>query len=241
MDTRNITGSVRTVCIVAYPGAEILDITGPMETFAFANLMLQQHGLITEPAYQIEVLAEKPGPLLTSCGLRIIADRAYSEVTDGIDTLLIAGAPDVNAILCDPMLADWVRTVSPRRKAVCSTDAAPPVTGAFAGAWPRITHRYGSSRIIFSFGTAKSLRRAASPPASTWRWLWWMRIGGARLPWPSHNIWWSSSNGPAGSPSSARISRRRRAAVPIYGTCKHGSWGILRKTCELRFLQIAWI
>jgi hypothetical protein len=60
--------------------------------------MLKQHGLITEPAYQIEELAEKPGPLLTSCGLRIIADRAYSEVTDGIDTLFIAGAPDVNAI-----------------------------------------------------------------------------------------------------------------------------------------------
>ena len=127
MDTKKITGSVRTVYFVAFPGAEILDITGPMETFAFANLMLQQHGLITEPAaYQIEVLAEKPGPLLTSCGLRIIADRAYSEVTDGIDTLFIAGAPDVNAILCDPMLADWVRTVSP-----CVRRLASVCTGAF--------------------------------------------------------------------------------------------------------------
>jgi transcriptional regulator GlxA family with amidase domain len=85
MDTKNITGSVRTVCIVAFPGAEILDITGPLEVFAFANNCLQLDGEITEPAYQIALLAEKPGPLGTSCGLRIIADRAYSEVTDGIE------------------------------------------------------------------------------------------------------------------------------------------------------------
>src|SRR2546421_5731662 len=85
MDTKNMTGPVRTVYIVAYPGAEILDITGPMEVFAFANGILQQwpapfgHGVITEPAYQIALLAEKPGPVMTSCGLEIIAGRTYSE------------------------------------------------------------------------------------------------------------------------------------------------------------------
>jgi hypothetical protein len=63
MDTKKITESVRRVCIVAFPGAEILDICGPLEVFAFANLGLQRDGEITEPAYQIEVLAEKPGPL----------------------------------------------------------------------------------------------------------------------------------------------------------------------------------
>jgi transcriptional regulator GlxA family with amidase domain len=122
----NMTGPVRTVYIVAYPGAEILDITGPLEVFAFTNGILQQHGVITKPAYQIALLAEKPGPVTTSCGLKIIADRAYSEVTDGIDTLLIAGATDVNSILCDPVLADWVRTVAP-----CVRRLASVCTGAF--------------------------------------------------------------------------------------------------------------
>jgi hypothetical protein len=46
-----------------FPGAEILDITGPLEVFAFANMCLQMEGVITEPAYQIALLAEKPGPL----------------------------------------------------------------------------------------------------------------------------------------------------------------------------------
>jgi hypothetical protein len=31
MDTKKITESVRRVCIVAFPGAEILDICGPLE------------------------------------------------------------------------------------------------------------------------------------------------------------------------------------------------------------------
>jgi transcriptional regulator GlxA family with amidase domain len=126
MDTKNLTRPARTVYIVVFPGAEILDITGPLEVFAFANIMLQQEGVITEPAYQIELLAEKPGLLRTSCGLRIFADRAYSEVTDGIDTLLIAGAPDVNSILCDPLLTDWIQTVAPRVRRVASV-----CTGAF--------------------------------------------------------------------------------------------------------------
>ena len=72
------------------------------------------------------MLAKKPGPIETACGLKIIADRAYSEVTDGIDTLLIAGATDVNSILCDPKLADWVRTVAPYVRRLASV-----CTGAF--------------------------------------------------------------------------------------------------------------
>jgi transcriptional regulator GlxA family with amidase domain len=126
METKNIAQPVRTVCVVVFPGAEILDITGPLEVFAFANMCLQMDGVIRAPGYQITVLAEKPGPLLTSCGLRIIADRAYSEVTDGIDTLLIAGATDVNSILCNPILTKWIRTVAPSVRRVASV-----CTGAF--------------------------------------------------------------------------------------------------------------
>ena len=37
MDAKNMTGPVRPVYVVAYPGAEILDITGPMEVFAFSS------------------------------------------------------------------------------------------------------------------------------------------------------------------------------------------------------------
>ena len=63
MDAKNMTGPVRTVCIVVFPGAEILDITGPLEVFAFANMCLQMDGVITEPAYQSRGAGRKTGAL----------------------------------------------------------------------------------------------------------------------------------------------------------------------------------
>ncbi|MDD5321930.1 MAG: GlxA family transcriptional regulator [Methylococcales bacterium] len=117
---------VRPVGIVSFPGVEILDITGPMEVFAFANMALQNAGVSREPVYPIEVLAKNPGPITTSCGLEILANKAYCDIHDGIDTLLIAGAPDVDCLLCDPALQDWVRAIAPRVRRLASV-----CTGAF--------------------------------------------------------------------------------------------------------------
>ncbi len=117
---------IRPVSLVTYPGLEIIDLTGPMEVFAFANNALQRSGICSEPAYPMQVLAATPGPVTSSCGLRIIADKAYSDVQDGIDTLLIAGTPEVSCLLCDPALQDWVRTMAPRVRRLASV-----CTGAF--------------------------------------------------------------------------------------------------------------
>jgi len=117
---------IRPVSIVTYPGVEIIDLTGPMEVFAFANNALQRSGLCNEPAYPMEVLAAKPGPITSSCGLQIIADKAYSDIQDGIDTLLIAGTPVVDWLLCDPALQDWVKAIAPRVNRLASV-----CTGAF--------------------------------------------------------------------------------------------------------------
>jgi transcriptional regulator GlxA family with amidase domain len=117
---------IKSVYIVSFPGVEILDITGPMEVFAFANICMKLSGLSTEPAYSIEVLAAKPGPITASCGLQIIANKAYSDVLDDIDILLIAGTIDVDCLLCDPALQGWIRTIAPRVKRLGSI-----CTGAF--------------------------------------------------------------------------------------------------------------
>lgn len=106
---------IKSIAIVAFTGVEILDLTGPMEVFAFANIVAKLSGLSSEPIYSIEVLALQSGPITSSCGLQIIADKAYSNVHDGIDTLLIAGT-----------VQDWVRIMAPRVRrlaAIC--------TGAF--------------------------------------------------------------------------------------------------------------
>jgi len=117
---------IRPVRIVTYPGVEIIDLTGPMEVFAFANNALQQSGVCSKLAYPMEVLAAKPGPLKSSCGLQIIAEKAYIEVNEDIDTLLIAGSPDVNCLLCDSALQSWIRNITPKVRRLASI-----CTGAF--------------------------------------------------------------------------------------------------------------
>ena len=82
---------VRTIAVVAYPGVEILDVAGPLEVFSFANMGLQREGITKEPAYTFKVLAEKPGPITSLSGLQIIANGAYRDHDDDIDTLLIPG------------------------------------------------------------------------------------------------------------------------------------------------------
>ncbi|MGR9117204.1 MAG: GlxA family transcriptional regulator [Gammaproteobacteria bacterium] len=122
---------VRKIGIVLYPLAEVLDITGPFEVFSFASISMQRSGLSDTPVYQIEIFAEKPGPVSTLSGLEIVATRSYLEACDDIDTLFIPGgdvtsetATDNQAsVLTNTILLDWIgsMTYKVRRLAsVCS-------------------------------------------------------------------------------------------------------------------------
>ena len=115
----------KTIGIIAYQGVEILDVTGPMEVFAFSNIIAKQKFNSASPPYLIEILAMQPGRLKSSCGLQIIADKAYSEVND-IDTLVIAGTPSIDCLLNDLQLQQWVKKIAPHVNRLVSV-----CTGAF--------------------------------------------------------------------------------------------------------------
>ncbi len=117
---------VKTIGIVAFDGVEVIDLTGPMEVFALANLGLERAGLTRQPAYAFRILARQAGLVTTSCGLKLQADAAYAGVQEPIDTLLIPGAPDVACVLADPRLVDWVRGMAGRVRRLVSV-----CTGAF--------------------------------------------------------------------------------------------------------------
>lgn len=118
---------VRRIGIVAFDGAELLDLTGPLDVFAMAGGVVLQHGgLADKPPYPIEVFAKEPGLVTTSGGIRVHADSAYGTLRDDIDTLLIPGAPDVSRVLSDPSLKDWVLAMSTRVRRLVSI-----CTGAF--------------------------------------------------------------------------------------------------------------
>ncbi len=62
----------KTVAMLAYQGAEILYVVGPMDVFAAANA-LYRNSELPEP-YRIFILADRAGMFATSSGLKLFAD-----------------------------------------------------------------------------------------------------------------------------------------------------------------------
>jgi transcriptional regulator GlxA family with amidase domain len=95
----------RIVTMAAYDGAEILDITGPLDVFALANRIHLENGG-KEPLYRVEIAAQaKDAVVVTSSGIRLLADRSWQD-GPGTDTLLVAGGLSDRA---PEELVNWLR------------------------------------------------------------------------------------------------------------------------------------
>jgi putative intracellular protease/amidase len=81
---------MRTIAVLAYPGVQILDVTGPLEVFARAERSPSSAGRRRSPVSRAGPRA-RGGPLRSVSGVGLVADRAFGTVTSGIDTLLVAG------------------------------------------------------------------------------------------------------------------------------------------------------
>jgi len=110
----------RRVVIVAYPGVQSLDVTGPFEVFAGARRAARAFGI--DAGYDVRLVAADPGPVATESGLAITAEALPSR-RSGVDTLLLPGGSGVAVARRSPALVDWIRRTAPgaRRVAtVCS-------------------------------------------------------------------------------------------------------------------------
>lgn len=114
--------ALRTIACLTYPDVMSLDVTGPLQVFASANVERQRQGL--PPCYQICLLGEAPGPVSTSAGIQLVADSAWrSADASQIDTLLVPGGPGVERQCQHAALLNWLRDVEPqvrRLGSVCS-------------------------------------------------------------------------------------------------------------------------
>jgi transcriptional regulator GlxA family with amidase domain len=108
----------KTIAILVTPGVQLLDVSGPLDVFAEANVQTNAE------LYQLRVIGSVPGPIRSSSGVRLMSDTAIGQkFTDKIDTLLVAGAPNVSETVLDPDVSDWLREVTPsvrRYGSVCS-------------------------------------------------------------------------------------------------------------------------
>lgn len=114
--------SLKTIACLIYPDVMSLDVTGPLQVFASANVERQRQGL---PArYRITLLAEAEGPTVTSAGFAIVANEALASVDPAqIDTLLIPGGIGETVQCANLALHLWLQAAEPvvrRLGSVCS-------------------------------------------------------------------------------------------------------------------------
>ncbi|SFQ67140.1 Transcriptional regulator GlxA family, contains an amidase domain and an AraC-type DNA-binding HTH domain [Variovorax sp. OK605] len=110
--------STKTIAILAMPGVQLLDVSGPLDVFAEANV--QAHA----QAYRLRVIATRRGAIRSSSGVRLMPDAVIGdEPEEPIHTLLVAGTPHAASAVSDLDVAAWLRQRTPKVRrfgSVCS-------------------------------------------------------------------------------------------------------------------------
>jgi transcriptional regulator GlxA family with amidase domain len=106
----------RRIVFVAYPGMQILDLTGPLEVFAMANRLAGR----AAPPYFAEVVSPAGGATPSSCGLAILASGALRTCHGPIDTLVVVGGLGTVDAARNQQLVDWIRSAARRSRRVTS-------------------------------------------------------------------------------------------------------------------------
>src|SRR5580700_1573869 len=98
---------MRKVVIVGAPPVQILDVTGPLEAFSNAS--------------GYDVVLGNPGEervLRTSRNFALTDAIPISEITEPIDTLVIAGGPGAETGSYDPAFVSWITAAAERSRRV---------------------------------------------------------------------------------------------------------------------------
>ena len=83
--------SPRTIALVAMQGVQLLDVSGPLDVFAEANLQAGQE------VYRLQVVGVRRGAIESSSGVRLLPDLVIEDDPHGIKmprlhTMLVAGS-----------------------------------------------------------------------------------------------------------------------------------------------------
>ncbi len=96
----------KRVGILVMDGVQLLDVSGPADVFAEANV---QAGV---EEYEVRILGASAGWVRTSSGIRLEVDEALGRTPDATDTLLVAGAPHLHQRARDEPLLGRLRVVA---------------------------------------------------------------------------------------------------------------------------------
>ncbi|WP_312201755.1 GlxA family transcriptional regulator [Stutzerimonas balearica] len=98
----------RKIACLVFPEVMSLDVTGPVQVFASANVELQRQGRAA--VYQPLLLGESLEPVASSCGIRLGVDACWHDLAPAeLDTLLVPGGQGVDVQRQNPALLAWLR------------------------------------------------------------------------------------------------------------------------------------
>ncbi len=124
-----------TTGIVLFDGAEELDYVGPWEVFTMARRSDEDDRVVT--------IAERPGPVSSAKGLRVLPDHGFDDAPD-LDVLLVPGGQGTRMEAENPVILDWLRKASERCTwvtSVCTGSLLLSVAGLTRG--KKITTHWG--------------------------------------------------------------------------------------------------
>lgn len=111
----------RIIAALAYPGLQLLDIVGPLETFNLAAQQLIDDGDTRDPAYRVMVVSKEARAENSMSGLSVNAQRGLDDPLTDIDTLLVPGALSSNSnFFEDAEYIDYVGRAEQQVRRLCS-------------------------------------------------------------------------------------------------------------------------
>ncbi len=117
----------RTVGILIYPGAEVLDFCGPFEVFATTRLDEETRRETESPIQQL-LVAETTEMVRVGGGMRIMPDVDFATCPK-LDMLLVPGGHGIRSLLHQQEYLDWLKKMAPEVGRLASVGAGSLLLG----------------------------------------------------------------------------------------------------------------